>query len=374
MTTRKTSGLQKAERNAPDVAGRPAWAVDENEPVSAEASAWAIRLFLGRPPRDDAEIEFHRKNADIARLRRAFANTAEFKRFFNSGAPYRAPLFLLSPPDDPAAPWRLEPPTLEAPVSQLCTYDQMVSDGYRELVSALGLTPSLHRKQWEFAYILAVMRQSGVLQAGKRALGFGVGREPTPSLLARFGLEVVATDAPPEAIAGVGWETTNQHSAALDELHHPRLVDRETFRRQVSFRPVDMNAIPDDLEGFDVCWSSCCFEHLGSIKHGLDFVENSLRTLKPGGWAVHTTEFNLDSNAQTVETPTLSLFRKRDFEDLAGRLVADGHTVLPLNFHPGDRELDAHIDVPPYGPQHLKLMLGMVTCTSFGIAVRKRAA
>jgi hypothetical protein len=249
----------------------------------------------------------------------------------------------------------------------------MQSDDYWEWMSALRLPVVTHRKHWEFAYVLSVMKQGGVLEAGKRALGFGVGKEPTPSLLARLGLEVVASDAPPDVVAGVDREAGSPQPSGVAQLHHPSIVDKETFVRQVSFRSVDMNAIADGLEGFDVCWSSCGFGHLGSIQHGLDFVENSLRPLRPGGLAVHTAELNLDSNEETVDGPTLSLFRRRDFEELAARLTADGHMVLPLNFHPGDRELDAHIDVPPFSSHHLKVMAGATTCTSFGIAVRKRA-
>jgi len=348
------------------------WSLTEAAPVTEEAAAWALRLFFGKPPKVE-EIGEHMRLPNIAALRRVLAGTADFERLAMRGQPYRAPLFLLAPPADPATPWRFEPPSLAAPVSQLCTAAQMESPEFLRWMTELTFEPNQHRKFWEYAYILSVMEQEGMLAPGKRALGFGVGREPMPSLLARIGLDVVASDAPPDIIIGAGWDTTHQHSATLSDLHYPAIVDEETFRQRVSFRPVDMNAISEQLSGFDVCWSSCCFEHLGSLKHGLDFVENSLATLKPGGLAVHTTEFNLDSNTDTVEVPTLSIFRKRDFEALALRLTSAGHRVLPLNFHPGDRELDAYVDAAPFTPQHLKLLFGATTCTSFGIAVLKGA-
>jgi hypothetical protein len=58
-------------------------------------------------------------------------------------------------------------------------------------------------------------------------------------------------------------------------------------------------------------------------------------------------------------------------EALAARLIAQGHQVLPLNFHPGEEELDEVIDVPPYALPHLKLELQDMTCTSIGFAVRR---
>ena len=41
----------------------------------------------------------------------------------------------------------------------------------------------------------------------------------------------------------------------------------------VSLRHVDMNHVPADLAGrFDIVWSACALEHLGSIANGLRFM------------------------------------------------------------------------------------------------------
>jgi hypothetical protein len=333
-------------------------------------------LFLGREPADAAEVAFHRQHPNLESLRRGFAGTAEFKDFFYSDiesgdAHYRVPLFLLRPPSDSAIPTRFELPTLERPTSQLCTYNQMCEPVYRTRCAELT-TPSLvHRKYWEWCYVLQVMHVAGVIAPGKRALGFGTGREPLPSLLASRGMTVVASDAPIDLDDMQGWKTTGQHSQSALDLHLPDLISQSDFLQRVSFRPVDMSAIPPDLIDFDVCWSSCSFEHLGSIKQGLRFVEDSLKCLRPGGMAVHTTELNLDSNDATVETSSVSLFRKRDIEELCGRLVAAGHDIWPLNMHPGLAEVDEFIDLPPFAVPHLKLQLAGVTTTSIGITVRK---
>ena len=77
---------------------------------------------------------------------------------------------------------------------------------------------------------------------------------------------------------------------------------------------MDRNAIDADLEGQDdLVWSASAFEHLGSFMHGLEFVINSVKCLKPGGVAVHTTEFNCSSDADTLDNASTVLFRKRDF-------------------------------------------------------------
>lgn len=287
--------------------------------------------------------------------------------------PYRAPLFLLRPPADPAVPFQFTSPTLAAPVSQLCTADQFDEPVYRAWCAELGIAADRHRKFWEWAYILQVLRLGGVMAPGKRALGFGTGREPLPSLLAKYGTTVLATDAPDEAHDQQGWAGNNQHSATVRDLWHPEIVSESDFLARVAFQSLDMNRIPTGLRDFDACWSSCCFEHLGSIRHGLDFVENSLDCLRPGGVAVHTTEFNLDSNDGTYESLGLSIFRKCDFERLFARLRAHGHEVWPLNTHPGFSELDQVIDLPPYQQAlpHIKLQVAAVTTTSIGVVVRK---
>lgn len=286
-------------------------------------------------------------------------------------APYTAPLWLIAPPSSPAIDWTWQLPTLQAPVSQMCTSDQMEGDFYTAQCVAVGSQPHAHRKLWEFIYVKSVFDYYGVLRPDAKLLGFGVGREPLPSTFAARGAAVVATDAPEEMIAEMGWQSTNQHAANLDELHRWDLVERDIFDRLVSFEPVDMNAIPEHLRDFDGCWSACALEHLGSIDKGLEFIENSLATLKPGGIAVHTTEFNLSSNDETFDRDNLAIYRRKDLERLIERLVAAGHRVAPLNLHPGTSPVDEHIDLPPYALPHLKLDVFGYVVTSIGLVVVK---
>jgi SAM-dependent methyltransferase len=137
-----------------------------------------------------------------------------------------------------------------------------------------------------------------------------------------------------------------------------------------------MNRIPDDVAGFDFCWSSCCFEHLGSLQHGIEFVVDSVeRTLRPGGVAVHTTEFNLSSDDDTHETPTLSIYRRRDIETRVATLESSGHSVDPFVVAPDAHVLDHFVDTPPYHQGlHIKLELEGCVTTSAGIVIRRGGA
>jgi hypothetical protein len=134
-----------------------------------------------------------------------------------------------------------------------------------------------------------------------------------------------------------------------------------------------MNDIPGHLRDYDFCWSSCCFEHLGSLQNGIDFVVNSVeRTLKVGGVAVHTTEFNLSSDEDTLDSGVTVVYRKRDLERLRRILEERGHWVEPLRIEPGDLPPDYFVDLPPYGSDpHLKLRIGAYVTTSVGLMARR---
>ncbi len=145
-----------------------------------------------------------------------------------------------------------------------------------------------------------------------------------------------------------------------------------------------MNMISPDLTGFDFCWSICAFEHLGSIAHGLDFVENSLATLRPGGIAIHTTEFNIEPDGPTIDNWVTVLFQRKHMIDLADRLRAKGHEVAPFDFDYGSKPLDYFIDIPPYHgqasdhlvawlgqPGHLKMCIDGFVSTCIGMIITK---
>ena len=266
-------------------------------------------------------------------------------------------------------------PTLAAPVSQMCTTAQMQEPTYESWLSKLATPHQWHRKQWELVYVLRVLESRGCFVAGARGLGFGSGTDCIASYVASQGCDVLATDLSVGDQQSAGWRASGQHAAGLDSMFWPGICSREAFDAHVRFRAVDMRAIPSDLSGYDFCWSACAFEHLGSIRKGLDFVRNSIGTLRPGGVAVHTTEFNLTSNGRTVDHEETVLFRRRDMERLARRLESEGHRVSPFNFHRGGGRLDQHVDVPPFsGGEHLRIALKQFVATSFGLVVVKGSA
>lgn len=265
--------------------------------------------------------------------------------------------------------------------SMVCRYDQFLSPWYAKWTERMGFPTAVtldvnysYRKIWEWAAIMEALDERGMLHAGRRGIGFAVGTESLPSIFADHGVQILATDLPDEESDG-HWEAGNQHASNIDALFHGNHVAKENFDRLVTFQPVnmlDISSLPD--ASFDFAWSSCAMEHLGSLEAGLDFVRNAMRIIKPGGVAVHTTEFNCSSNDATMTDGWNVLYRQRDLEDLDRSLRPMRCGLEPFDFDPGSHRYDLAYDPEPYfqGPErHIKLQFGPFVTTSFLLIVRK---
>ena len=229
----------------------------------------------------------------------------------------------------------------------------------------------LHRKMWEWLFIAEALRERDMLTAGCTGLGFGVGREPLVALFADAGCDIVATDQPHESAVATGWtDSAVEWAGGLEDLNEFGLCATDDFVQRVAYRPLDMTAVPADLTGFDFAWSSCALEHLGTLGAGMDFVDASLTCLRPGGVAVHTTEYLVSSNDATVEAGGTVFYRRRDIEELVARLGRAGHEV-DMDYTLGATPEDEHVDVPPYSDVHLRTELAGHVTTSLALIVTK---
>jgi len=284
-----------------------------------------------------------------------------------------------NPEDKTSADWSglrypLQPEKTDARLTScLCTKAQLESPAFRFWLERIEAPLRTHRKLWEFAYIIQALFERECLARGKRGLGFAVGEEALPALFASMGCLITATDLNPDDERAKPWAETSQLASSKEKLRKPGTCPDPLFDRSVTYRHVDMNHIPHDLAGFDFSWSSCSFEHCGSIELGLAFVENQMKCLKPGGIAVHTTEFNLTSDDETITEGTFVIFRMRDIGELVRRLEEQGHQVEKICYSSGTADEDKHIDIFPYSDApHLKLLLGdRFVSTSIGLIIRK---
>ena len=286
-------------------------------------------------------------------------------------------------------------PSFSPLVSQACSAEQfshpeflhwhqilhLAQDGHLPFVG--WSTTVLHRKVWEWAFVFQVAKQYDLLRPGVTAVGFGVGNEPVPAVLASHGMHVVATDQAVEE--STDWDTTGrwvdsgQLMTGLEGLYRPQLLPNNRFTELVETRRVNMNDVPPDLAPCDLVWSSCALEHLGSPEKGLQFAMASARLLAPGGVAVHTTELELTARLSTADWGHLACYRPEDIRYLAGRAQIEGFE-MEANLHvpmdgPEDRMISLLLthgpDLATIETVHLKVALFESVVTSFGIVLRR---
>lgn len=131
-----------------------------------------------------------------------------------------------------------------------------------------------------------------------------------------------------------------------------------------------MKKIPCSLTGYDFIWSSCALEHLGSLHAAKDFIYHAMDCLKPGGIAIHTTEFNLKSSVETSMMGPVCILRSIDLIEIAEHLEWQGHTIEPLDFRLDNS--DSYLtnydkdNLPHFSFKYEKWLV-----TSFGLIIKK---
>jgi 2-polyprenyl-3-methyl-5-hydroxy-6-metoxy-1,4-benzoquinol methylase len=268
--------------------------------------------------------------------------------------------------------------------SMVCRYADFSQDWYKAKESELKIREIYRghsatdfdfvgRKFWEWCVISQALDERSMLQPGRSGLGFAVGTEPLASFFASRGCQILATDLNPKE-SNTGWIERNEHAAYLDAVYHHQLIDRTQFNEQVSFQYADMRTLEGLSGAYDFIWSSCALEHLGTLQAGLDFIQASAKLLKVGGVAVHTTEFNVGSDSDTIEAGENVIYRQRDILALADTLRAQGKVLVPPDFDCGNHRFDIDYDTPPYfvsGKPHIKLEIDGHVCTSYMLIIEK---
>ena len=229
--------------------------------------------------------------------------------------------------------------------------------------AALKERPRYHRRIWESAYVLQALFEADAVLPGAKVLALGPVDGSVISHLARNDVNstVVATAAPPR---------------------REDLADPHTFAHKVVHRSLDEDGLAG-LEGFDACWSIGNIGGHGSIRAGMDFLLETMKTLKPGGLAVHVFDFNFANDEQTLDNWPSVLLQRRHIETLAEELEAAGYAPRKLDFHMGHQPLDRFVDMPPFNLDrtesfetlwrdgwqgaHLKVSVDGFPVTSFGL-------
>jgi SAM-dependent methyltransferase len=193
-----------------------------------------------------------------------------------------------------------------------------------------------------------------MLRTDCKGLGFGCGTEPLPCLFAGMGASIVASDA--DGFLNLG------------RLEGSFLVTTEQVKG-MEWMTIDMRSIPSSLHGqFDFVWSTSSLEHLGSIEKANRFIVESLNCLKPGGVAVHVTEYAIFPENAADEGGTVFYTKQRLLDLLVFIELLD----VDMDFNLGSEPPDYYVDVFPYkGAAHLKLLVDGFVTTSLGLIITK---
>lgn len=147
----------------------------------------------------------------------------------------------------------------------------------------------LPRKWWEWDYIAACAEQLELLRPTSTALGLGCGNEPLIFYFANYCQRVIATD--------LYSSDTNWREARFSTLRAVLASSPIPFPHEhVDILNADMRNTGVDDASIDFIWSCSSIEHVHSISDVVQIFSEIDRVLKPGGYAILTTEFAITEN------------------------------------------------------------------------------
>jgi SAM-dependent methyltransferase len=148
----------------------------------------------------------------------------------------------------------------------------------------------IHRKDWEWALGIIAMNRFKKINENSIAIGVGAGKEVIPFYLANKIRHVYATDL----YAGIRWQKT----ATIDFVTNPAKYAPFSYKDSaLTVLQMDAANLEFPRDHFDIAFSFSSIEHFGDDNHSgaLKSMKEIERVLKPGGIAVITTEYVLNS-------------------------------------------------------------------------------
>lgn len=194
--------------------------------------------------------------------------------------------------------------TLVTPVSQLCTVRQVNEPVFGAILAQLGGLAGLPViDRWEHAFLARVLDRYDVARSGSLGMGIGALADPLALWLVQHGCSLLLT-------------TPHEVPADLD------------LPPEVEVQQLDPAAI-DGPTGFDFAWAT----RAGGVRGGdrqelLRFIEDSLRTLKPGGLMALVVP--IDVAPRPIGDDAGPLIRRPDIDRLVVLLLSRGHQVAQV--------------------------------------------
>ncbi|MGQ3353754.1 MAG: methyltransferase domain-containing protein [Phreatobacter sp.] len=142
------------------------------------------------------------------------------------------------------------------------------------------------RKWWEWDYISGCVDALSAAGPGKVALGLGCGNEPLIFHFANQFGHTIATDL---YSSDTAWQEARTESINALYDTAPFAFDRS----RLEIMNCDMRTLTRDTGSVDLVWSTSSIEHVDGLEDLWAVYAEIWRVLKPGGYAVLTTEFCL---------------------------------------------------------------------------------
>jgi hypothetical protein len=220
-------------------------------------------------------------------------------------------------------------PTLADPVTQVATAPQLrepVAGGWLARLRPKGKSGVEH---WRKVFTLQALRRYGMLEEGAVGIGFEPSPSGVPAALAAMRTKVVAAfpTRPGRQLAPAMLKRDPATRAPCD---------RATFEENVTARIVPWRRISEDLVNFDFLWSGRANESLYSVAAAVQFVEDAMACLRPGGLAVHVMSYDLAPGGRSTPSTERIRLHQGDVERIALNLVSRGHEVAQFKIHAED--------------------------------------
>jgi hypothetical protein len=220
-------------------------------------------------------------------------------------------------------------PTLADPVTQVATAPQLrepVAGGWLARLRPKGKSGVEH---WRKVFTLQALRRYGMLEEGAVGIGFEPSPSGVPAALAAMRINVVAAfpTRPGQQLAP---------AMLKRDLATRAPCDRATFDENVTARIVPWRRISEDLVNFDFLWSARANERLYSVAAAVQFVEDAMVCLRPGGLAIHVMSYDLAPGGRSTPSTERILLQQGDVERIALNLVSRGHEVAQFKINADD--------------------------------------
>ena len=228
-------------------------------------------------------------------------------------------------------------PTFKHPISQPMTPRQLDEADFGTLAPDSRSAHDIATR-WSEAFVVQALERYGVLQLGSRGLMLG-----GPVRLA-------------EAVAAKGCQMVIGGEDSVPDLP-----------ANISVWPLDFAELPDDLRGFDFLFSIGTACRMGTVDNARWFINSAIRSLRPGGIAIHLVDWLATSDDRGFATADRLPLRRSELTRIALTLISHNHEVAQLNFgseEPDDRPVVSPVEVTtPEGPVTVEV-------TPFGLIAR----